>query len=147
MNTTGSMSEGPDDLPGIIELDQKYFPHPWTPEQWQGLNHDQHQVLAWKNQEKILGFALFATVPGDDVAHLYKILVHPEARGSKVILEFWSAILGKLRGLGFRQVYLEVEASNERAVGFYKKVGFVSLRRVKGYYSNGSDGLMLQLML
>lgn len=146
MNTTGKLGQysGPE---VVLELDQRFFPQPWSLDQWQGINPDHHQIYTWEAKGKVLAFALFAIMPGDDTAHLYKILVHPDQRGSVVTREFWSSILSKLNELGISKIYLEVEATNDRAIAFYKKVGFISLRQVRAYYSNGSDGLMMQLTL
>lgn len=146
MNTTGNFHELLDgsELSSLIELDQNFFPNPWTPRQWQELNFAQHLLFSWK---KNLGFALFGYLKGDDTAHLYKILIHPDQQGRGEVQDFWSCIKAELQNRGARSIYLEVEAQNERAIGFYQKVGFQTLRKVKAYYSDGSDALMMNLTL
>lgn len=148
MNTTGNLLELSDssDLNEIVMMDERYFPHPWKMSQWMELDFGHHLLYTWNNK-RLEGFALFSFVSGDDTAHLYKIQVDPAFQGQGVSMAFWSGIMENLRQKGAKSVYLEVESGNERAVGFYKKVGFTCLRRVKSYYSNGSDGLMLQITL
>ena len=150
MNTTGKLREaglaGPE-LNEIILLDHLHFPNPWSEQQWRELNPDQNLILAWRSQDKCQGFALFGAVPGDNTVHLYKILLHPNYRGTGMAHDFWRASCLFLKSKGIISVYLEVEADNNRAISFYEKVGFTLLRKNKGYYSNGQDALIMELTL
>lgn len=148
MNTIGNLAEeGFPITPEIIKQDHEFFPHPWKEEQWLTLNPEQNLVFSWKKEGKLIGWALFAFLKDDDTAHLYKILLLPDQRSNGEALKFWEAILAKLRKTSATQVYLEVEVSNQVAQKFYQKCGFKLLRRVKGYYSNGDDGLIMLLTL
>jgi ribosomal protein S18 acetylase RimI-like enzyme len=142
MNITGRSEPG--DL--IPRLDLKYFPRPWKEADWNALDMSQHRIWTVEKSE-LIGFALFATPQGDETAHLLKIFVMPEQRGSGVATDFWKFITKELEKSGFRTVYLEVEKSNDRARAFYQKLGFKLLREVKSYYSDGEAGLMMQLTL
>ena len=147
MSTTGKLERlGREQIKEIAELDQLYFPRPWKREDWASLNFSHHSLWAWKQDGRVVGFALFAT-PQDDTSHLLKILVLPESRGSGVSRLFWDHLCVSLRNLGYKGVYLEVEESNVRARGFYEKLGFQLLRRAKSYYSDGADAIMMQLTL
>lgn len=150
MNTTGKLRAtdlaGPN-LAAVISLDHQHFPNPWTEQQWRELNPDQNLLLEWRSQDKCQGFALFGAVPSDNTVHLYKILLHPDYRGTGMAQDFWKAIYLFLKSKGIISVYLEVEADNNRAISFYEKVGFTLLRKNKGYYSNGQDALIMELTL
>ena len=147
MNITGELTRENLDSEEIVDLDQAYFPHPWSTSQWKELNPAHHLLYSWKMEDKLIGYALFSHVPGDDTAHLYKILVLPDYRRTGKTVEFWSCITSELRKQSVTGVFLEVEASNLSAVRFYEKVGFLTLKKTKGYYSNGEDGLMMSLTL
>lgn len=147
MNTTGKLAIEPLSSPEVLQLDQAYFPHPWAPEQWLELNPDQNILFSWRTQNTLIGYSLFGISPGDDVAHLFKILIDPAFRKKGNAVLFWSAIVHALKIKKLSRVYLEVEASNQRAILFYEKAGFKLLRRNKGYYSNGEDALMMELTL
>jgi ribosomal-protein-alanine N-acetyltransferase len=146
MNTTGNfiLTSPTEEL---IQLDQNFFPNPWTLDQWRELDPETNSLYGWKHGETLIGFALFGTIKGDETAHLYKILVHPQYRGTFDTSLFWSTILIGLKSQGFSSVYLEVKSSNSGAIRFYNKVGFTQLRRNKAYYSNGEDALIMQLTL
>ena len=143
MNISGNC---PEELRSIASFDRLYFPQPWTTEQWLELNF-QHHLLYIRDNSDLEGLALFHRVAGDDTAHLLKICLRPEARGSGVALQFWVEILQDLRSKSVKSIFLEVETTNLRAIGFYRKVGFESLRLIKRFYSDGADAFTMQLML
>lgn len=150
MNIIGNfLQSGPDHLAWteILKIDQDYFPRPWSFKDWKSLDYTCHHLLAWKLEKEIVGFALFGFIPSDDTAHLLKICMLPGRRSQGVAQEFWSEIVKWLKDKGIQKVYLEVEETNARAVGFYRKAGFLELRKVKGYYSDGVNGLMMLLTL
>lgn len=147
MNTTGKLATEPFTTPDVVKLDQDHFPHPWTMEQWSELKTDQNILYTWRTQNTLIGYCLFGITPVDDVAHLFKILIDPVHRHQGNAVLFWSAIVHALKIKKLSRIYLEVEASNQRAILFYEKAGFKLLRRNKGYYSNGEDALMMELTL
>lgn len=150
MNITGSLTPVSTDhhlWESILEMDQKYFSRPWNRPAWEDLDWSNHLLKAWAVEETAVGFALFAHLPQDDVAHLLKIFMIPEYRGKGVTVLFWRELAFALEERGAKQVYLEVEASNKRAIGFYEKIGFKKLRTARGYYSDGADAVMMQLTL
>jgi [ribosomal protein S18]-alanine N-acetyltransferase len=145
MNTTGELTRLEGFHQEVFELDQEFFPLPWKKSDWE--NPDQYrQLFVWKASGKISGFCLIHFMPGDETLHLLKIVIKPKMRGSETSRNFWEALRKEFKALA-PKVFLEVESSNERALNFYKKVGFVPLRLMKGYYSNGSDGLSMELTL
>lgn len=151
MNTTGKIQAvvqtDLDLWNNILELDYKYFPQPWSVEGWNQMDPKHHGLFAWVMNGTVLGFALFQLIPGDETAHLLKILVIPDQRGSGLASQIWEQVIPELKNRQHRQVYLEVEAANHPAQNFYRKVGFKDLRVLKKYYSNGSDALAMQLTL
>ncbi|MES2529281.1 MAG: GNAT family N-acetyltransferase [Bdellovibrionota bacterium] len=150
MNTTGkflAVTKGDALWSQVLILDETYFPRAWKEAEWNSVEFSRHKLWAYTHENRLVGYALFATVPGDETAHLLKILVHPEARGTQTAGLFWKEISQSLQNHHFKNVYLEVEESNERARRFYARLGFVVLRRVKSYYSDGESGVMMQLTL
>ena len=144
MNITGKINE---EMPSeeIIHLDLNYFPQPWTESQWKQLNH--YKLFTWRENTELIGFALFGINPADDVAHLFKILILPSRRGTNHMTDFWNSIVQQLKNLELSSVYLEVECENQRAIGFYKKNGFATLRKNKAFYSSGKDAWVMSLTL
>jgi [ribosomal protein S18]-alanine N-acetyltransferase len=147
MNTTGNFQRESSPSDEVIELDQKFFPHPWTREQWSEMNPDQNHILTWRLKNELIGYGLFHFLSGDDTAHLLKILIVPDHRGSGETKKFWDTLKVYLKNAGQKSIYLEVGANNVRAIHFYEKCGFKLLRRNKAYYSNGEDALAMSMTL
>ena len=150
MNTTGKFSRicGPtSELDQIISLDQSAFPRPWSDQDWSDLNWSHHLLWGVSLNGGLVGFALFFKLEGDNAAHLLKICLHPSFRGQGLALPFWESCLTGLRSLNVNSVFLEVEIGNDQAIGFYQKVNFRALRRIKGFYSDGLDAQTMLLTL
>jgi ribosomal-protein-alanine N-acetyltransferase len=149
MSTSGKLlglSPARDDLTKIFELDHNHFPRPWTKAEWMSMDSAHSLIYAWQ-KNGMDGFALFHRVDGDETAHLLKICVLPELRGTGLIQEFWAELVKNLKFLGVGSVYLEVEKTNSRAVKFYQKMGFLPLREIKAYYSDGTAAVTMSLTL
>lgn len=147
MNITGKFEVHSFIPAEAIKLDQDYFPQPWTTPEWLSLNPEQNHLFTWKKVNAVIGQALFQYLKGDNTAHLLKILVLPDSRGKGETQLFWSEITKYLRSQGLQNIYLEVEATNARAIAFYEKSGFKILRKNKAYYSNGDDALIMSMTL
>lgn len=150
MNTTGNflvLNSSSADFLQILDLDVRDFPRPWSKDDWLALNWDHHVLYGFKSGNDLTAFALFGRVPGDDVAHLLKICVAQNLRGSGLTQEFWKSCTDKLKLQNVKSIYLEVESRNQRAVLFYEKCGFLLLRKIKGYYSDGTDALTMEMTI
>ena len=148
MNTSGKITQlnaGHLDFEKVLELDQNQFPRPWSSKDWQSLNWDHHHLFGWELDGSLVGFALFGHVLQDDSSHLLKICIQVNFQGRGISQVFWGSCLKNLKLIGVKSIYLEVEASNHRAIGFYKKMSFKSLRKIKAYYSDGSDAETMEM--
>ncbi len=147
MSTTGNLKSETFEQE-VFELDCKEFPQPWTLSQWKELDFKHHKLFTWRSpQGELLSFALMGHSPGDNVAHLYKIVTRAHLRGTSASQSFFQAIMRELSQEGCESIYLEVEVSNKRAIRFYEKIGLKILRLSKRFYSNGEDALIMAMTL
>lgn len=131
----------------IIELDQAFFPTPWTQSAWNESRNQDYVLLVLdidtQTSKRLVGFSLYRALKGDTQAHLLKILVDPEYRGK----DFGSSLLKEgnelLKVKGFREVFLEVEDSNFEAVALYKKFNFEVIHKISDFYGKDQKGLMM----
>lgn len=80
------------------------------------------------------------------VGHIVSIGVLPEYRNMGIGRELMNKALKALREIyGVEHVYLEVRVSNEGAIRFYKRLGFIITNRIKGYYRDGEDAYIMTL--
>lgn len=129
----------------VVDLDAEFMNYPWNEAEW-GLLDNSKKLFVWE-EEAVFGFALYQLSPLEELAHLLKIVVHPSIRGSGESSKFWQAQVSALKSLGFKTIYLEVALENERAQRFYRKMGAQLLRRVKGFYRDGSDALTMSVAI
>lgn len=150
MSTTGNLlrvSPGSEHWGEILEMDQSHFSRPWTRPQWEDADWTQNLLFGWEILERPIGFALFFHLPEDKTAHLLKIFMDPKERGQGKTVLFWRELARKLKERGVKDVYLEVEEKNGRAISFYQKIGFSKLRDLRSYYSDGSNAVSMSLTL
>ena len=76
-------------------------------------------------------------------AELVSIAVDPTVRGKGAASALIEGFFRRLRTRGIIRVGLMVKCSNQAAQSLYRKHGFVKVRRVFGYYEDGSDGLLM----
>uniref|UniRef100_A0A7J3ZMV0 N-alpha-acetyltransferase n=1 Tax=Fervidicoccus fontis TaxID=683846 RepID=A0A7J3ZMV0_9CREN len=80
--------------------------------------------------------------------HVVSIAVLKEYRrrgiGSRLMVESMDAMK---RVYNAKEVYLEVRVSNEPAISLYRKLGFQTIRRIPGYYSDGEDAYLMARLL
>jgi [ribosomal protein S18]-alanine N-acetyltransferase len=150
MNTTGKLirlNPAHLDFTKILQMDLEQFPRPWSTGDWTDLNWKHHLLFGWRVGNETVGFVLFSAISDDDSSHLLKICVDPGVRGQGMSLAFWDACLEELHFNGIKSIYLEVESHNLRAIGFYKKLSFETLRTIKGFYSDGADAVTMQVTI
>lgn len=130
----------------LASLDSEFFTWPWNRESWLSLNENSYLALAFEDEE-VIGFALWDKNPFSDVAHLYKVLVHPKKRKKGLGFSLLNESERSLRNLSSASLYLEVEEHNDDAVALYLKLGFVKLRKIPNFYKDGSCALTMEKSL
>ena len=75
---------------------------------------------------------------------IYSIAVHPEARGRKLGQLLMEKAIGFARSYQLKKITLEVNVTNETAIGLYLKNGFEATRIIYNYYADGSNAYSMQ---
>tara|TARA_Y100000768_G_C23925387_1_gene657254 strand:- start:978 stop:1373 length:396 start_codon:yes stop_codon:yes gene_type:complete len=131
-------------------MDSDYLAYPWNEQLWNDVftNEDSRYFLCSViEKEELLGFSLFEINKWSQQAHLLKIVICPEARGSGIASKLFLFCRDRIKESGMEEIYLEVDASNKRAVSFYKKNHFTVLCVKKSFYSDGADAQAMLLSL
>ena len=76
-------------------------------------------------------------------AELVSVAVGPALRGQGLASALMRSTLRRLRLRRVSRLTLAVRVSNRRAQRLYRKFGFARFRRVRRYYEDGEDALML----
>ena len=77
------------------------------------------------------------------MAQLVSVAVAREARRKGVASALMDSTLRRLRRRWVSCLSLTVKVTNRRAVAFYRKYGFRTLRISRRYYEDGGDGWLM----
>lgn len=136
----------PADLPGLLALEERVFPEPWTEKAYRDelqsasshvyvLHRDAH------GNAQVVAFTCFRQAA--DEAELLRIAVAPGERRRGLGCHMAEAGLEEMRRLGARRCFLEVRDDNAAALALYRRLGFRPAGRRKKYYRDGADAVLL----
>ncbi|HQU85956.1 MAG TPA: ribosomal protein S18-alanine N-acetyltransferase [Pyrinomonadaceae bacterium] len=107
--------------------------------------------IAQTADEKIIGFALVRLLIGNfdasnlsfDSSEILNIAVLNSFQKQGVGQMIYDEILLALKEKNIKEIWLEVRASNEKAIWFYQKNGFEMQFERKNYYQNPSENAII----
>ena len=139
------------DATALLALDKALFPEAWSRKVWEDLITDpNHEVLIASTPSGDMGgFGVIQYLPA--MADLLRIATSPACRGQGYGHALLRALINLARTAGHSRFGLEVAASNQSAIRFYERHGFVREGLRPGYYRlpNGGrdDALLMSLDL
>jgi ribosomal-protein-alanine acetyltransferase len=121
------------DLDDVSVIERAVYSHPWTHGNFaDALRAGYDAWMVRDSQRQLLGYCITMTMP--DEVHLLNISVAPHAQGTGVgrALLAWAEeqALASARDA----VLLEVRVSNQLALSFYERHGYVRVGVRRGYY-------------
>jgi [ribosomal protein S18]-alanine N-acetyltransferase len=139
----------PDDLEGILAIENRAYPIPWTREHFQDEWLKPYSTT-WvltddETDSRIYGYAVFWTI--DESIEILNIAVDLESRGlgwAKLMLQ---KVIREGLAKGAKRLILDVRKSNLPAFGLYQRAGFSITQIRKGFYTNGEDAYHMTLAL
>lgn len=121
------------DLAEVLELEQTVYPHPWSMANFVDSLASAYQAWVLRDPDgELLGYFLLMAIV--DEAHLLNVAVSAERQGQGLGRFLLNQAVACARGLGMESMLLEVRPSNERALEIYRRYGFQTIGRRKGYY-------------
>lgn len=126
----------------LLPIENECFEFPWTEKimQEEFENNDRFYYIA-KVKDEIVGYiGIWNT--GDDL-NILKIAVIPRFRNLSIGQKLIETAVNLRNEKGFKQLFLEVDDKNEKAINLYKKCGFEVASIRKRYYQNGDDCLVM----
>lgn len=107
--------------------------------------------IARNSDEKFIGFALVRLLIGNsndsnlsfDSSEILNIAVLNSFQKKGVGQMIYDAIVLALKEKNIKEIWLEVRASNVKAIGFYRKNGFEMQFERKNYYQNPTENALI----
>lgn len=141
-----------EDLPELIEWEKTLFgADAWSPELMVAeVSYPLNYYLVARNENReLVGYAGLRvdSFPAEH-ADIQTIAVVPSVRRSGLGRRLLQALLDRALESGARDVFLEVRADNEAAIGLYRGFGFDQIDvRPKYYQPEGVDALVMRMAL
>jgi ribosomal-protein-alanine N-acetyltransferase len=133
----------PRDIESLVAIEAACFDIPWEERLIErDLNEPGGAVyLKATVKDVIAGYGVLGRA--DDTSHLMNIAVLPEFRRMGIALQLMAAFGEVSLDWKCRGMCLEVRSSNTVARNFYGSLGFIYSSRVRDYYVDGEDALIL----
>lgn len=145
MTSTVERLSGPDDLRGVLEVDEASFVRPWTREMYEAelRNPDVTRIFVVRTAEWLVaGYCAAWFLRGE--VHINNVAVRPECRRQGLGGQLVRHVLAAAAAEGHRRATLEVRRSNYPARRLYEALGFRVAGVRKDYYSEPvEDALVL----
>ncbi len=133
------------DIDAVIGIEEEsYGSHHWSKESFYNeLSNDlAYYFCAFNDEGTLVGYT--GTWQILEEAHITNISVKPDFRRRKIGESLLHTVIENCYEHGVKYITLEVRVSNEKAINLYKKYGFKSLGKRKGYYQdNNEDALIM----
>lgn len=133
-----------EDIPAICAIEQEAFATPWTEAAFYNelINNHFAHYMVMESQGEIAGYGGIWLIMNE--AHVTNIAVEKKFRGRKLGELLMFEIQKTAQFMGAARMTLEVRVSNVVALNLYAKMGFYSVGKRKGYYSdNGEDAMIM----
>jgi ribosomal-protein-alanine N-acetyltransferase len=135
-----------EDIPAVIELDQKSFSLPWPERSFRFEVMDNPASRCWVAEldGKVVGMIVVWLIVEE--AHVATLATHPDFRRQGIGKQLLSYALRHLLEEGAKSSFLEVRESNFAAQEMYRKFGYEASGRRRRYYKdNDEDAILMNL--
>ena len=119
-------------LDAVMDVEQQAYVHPWSRNNFMDTLASGYEAQLLMAGDTLLGY--FIAMKGVDEVHLLNITVAPAFQGQGWAPLMLEALAGWSRGQNAQWLWLEVRASNLRALAVYERNGFRRVGMRKGYY-------------
>ena len=138
----------PEDVETVVGIESRAFTTPWQADTFLNLIGRPGSEL-WVMEHPVAGILAYAVLWCIlDQAELANIAVRSDFRGQGYASRMLERVLQIARDRQVESIYLEVRASNKRAVELYERFGFSRVGERKTYYDKPKeDALVMRTLL
>ena len=101
-----------------------------------------HLVIVHRNSVTLDAAACFSIT--DDTCELLRIVVHPLQQRCGLGRRLIASGIDWAQACAARRMMLEVDQSNEPALGLYRELGFTVIAKRNDYYGSGHHALVME---
>ena len=109
------------------------------------LNNESHRHLVAEHESQIIGFISFGQFEVNTrTSEIYSLYIDPDSAGRGFGKTLIKSAFNELAALGYRRIRLWVVRENQRAIEFYKAVGFKPMNIERKIFRHGIELTQLQ---
>lgn len=131
-----------EDIDRIMVLEEGAIPHPWQRKEIEKLITDENKCAFVSEKNGHIACYIGCEIVLDE-GNIGNLVTEEEERGKGLATAIMKRLLEYLKERGVKNVYLEVESTNDAAILVYKKCGFRSYHIRKGYFGTGRDAILM----
>jgi ribosomal-protein-alanine N-acetyltransferase len=129
------------DLEGVLKIEKESFPDPYDRDVFSMLLQSEPEgFLVAECDDGVVGYVASSVRYG----LIFSLAVSADHRRKKIGWILMDAVLGYLRGRT-EKVSLQVRVGNFAAINLYRRFSFREEGRVRRYYPDGEDALVMSL--
>ena len=130
------------DIAAVTALEKEIFSDAWSEKSIRETYEQSHALIigAWE-EETLTGYVIFYYVL--DEGEIARIAVAPQCRRKGVAARLFTGVLKECEKKEITKIMLDVRISNEPAIAFYKKHGFIEDGIRKGFYEQPKEDALL----
>ena len=135
----------PADVDAVVTIETEAFSSPWHKDTFTDLiERSGVELLVMEDREEgVIGYAVLRCIL--DQGELANVAVKPRLRGRGLGTHLLTRVFEVARDRGVETMYLEVRASNERAVELYRRFGFSDVGHRRGYYDQPKEDARIMM--
>jgi ribosomal-protein-alanine N-acetyltransferase len=136
----------PEDIGAVVSIEAESFSTPWSPETFSGLiGRDAVELIVMVDQDtEVIGYAVLWCIL--DQGELANLALATPRRGEGLGGLLLRHVLRVAKGRGVEKLFLEVRASNRRAIELYRAQGFEEVGVRKAYYEQPREDALVMLL-
>lgn len=133
-----------EDIDAVVDIEAEAFTTPWQASTFEGLlERDGVELLVMTDDEDVIGYAVLWVIL--DQGELANLALTTGRRGTGLGSHLLRHVLERARRRGVLKLFLEVRASNERAIELYRRHGFEDVGIRRAYYQRPSEDARVML--
>ncbi len=127
---------------GVFKIYCENFVEKWSRKSIEEeIDNDLARTLVLLDDKKVIGFVNVRHILSE--GDITNIAVSNQYRGKKLGLMLMDKLIELAKSEGIERYMLEVRKSNNVAINFYEKIGFVKVGERKNYYNNPIEDAIL----
>lgn len=138
----------PGEVDAVLAVEQDAYAFPWTRANFADSLASGYSAWTCRIEDELIGYAVMMLVL--DEAHLLNVTVAPHWQRHGYGTLIMHHLFSTARRHGAQRMFLEVRPSNAPGQGLYKRLGFETIGRRRGYYPAGAgreDAVVMALTL